>query len=86
MFLQYIFYALKQIFLRENLNTIDFWVAPNNANVCLYQQTLPIDSNLKTLTFSKIQLKVPPQAENSNVIQSGRYKANLTYSLTASLS
>lgn len=86
MFLQYIFYALKQIFLRENLNTIDFWVAPNNANVCLYQQTLPIDSNLKTLTFSKIQLKVPPQAENSNVIQSGRYKVNLTYSLTASLS
>lgn len=86
MFLQYRFYALKQIFLRENLNTIDFWVAPNNANVCLYQQTLPIDSNLKTLTFSKIQLKVPPQAENSNVIQSGRYKVNLTYSLTASLS
>lgn len=86
MFLQYRFYALKQIFLRENLNTIDFWAAPNNANVCLYQQTLPIDSNLKTLTFSMIQLKVPPQAENSNVIQSGRYKANLTYSLTASLS
>lgn len=71
--------------LRENLNTSDFWVAPNNANVCLYQQTLPIDSNLKTLTFSKIQLKVLPQAENSNVIQPGRYKANLTYSLTASL-
>lgn len=72
--------------LRENLNTSDFWVAPNNTNVSLYQQTLPIDSNLKTLTFSNIQLKVPPQAENSNVIQPGRYKANLTYSLTASLS
>ncbi len=72
-------------FQLESLNTSDFWIAPNNTNVSLYQQTLPIDSNLKTLTFSKIQLKVPPQAENSNVIQPGQYKANLTYSLTASL-
>ena len=57
MFLQYRFYALKQIFLRESLNTSDFWVAPNNANVCLYQQTLPIDSNLKTLTFFQDSVK-----------------------------